>query len=182
MGTSKAYGGPASGLVPSFVDNPPPPTVPRPPVAPASAPSQPAQPGAPGTPVAPGAPGQQPAAPRPPDIGGAGTSFRGRAATSRGSPIPGAAVRWVGPWRAMYAAVRAVPGALAAGWGRPKWRPGDTRHRPRYPAVGARADATPAQPRQSGWTAGRGCFRGADGVHLSAGWRSRRRYRPPGHG
>lgn len=72
MGTSKAYGGPASGLVPSFVDNPPSPTVPRPPIAP----SQPAQPGVPGTPMAPGAPAQS-ADPRPPDTGGAGTSFRG---------------------------------------------------------------------------------------------------------
>lgn len=63
MGTSKAYGGPSNGLVPSFVDNPPPPTVPRPPVAPGSTSSKPAQPG-------------QPAAPRSPDTGGAG-SFRG---------------------------------------------------------------------------------------------------------
>lgn len=67
MGTSKAYGGPASGLVPSFVDNPPPPTVPRPQVAPVSAPSQADAPGTSG----------QSTVPRPADTGGAGTSFRG---------------------------------------------------------------------------------------------------------
>ncbi|MGP2979079.1 Qat anti-phage system associated protein QatB [Serratia marcescens] len=44
MGTSKAYGGPSNGLVPSFVDTPPAPTSPRPQpqVAPGSAPAQPA--------------------------------------------------------------------------------------------------------------------------------------------
>lgn len=34
MGTSKSYGGPTNGLVPSFVDNPPEPTLPLPSVAP----------------------------------------------------------------------------------------------------------------------------------------------------
>lgn len=50
MGTSKSYGGPASGLVPSFVDDPTPPTQPRPP---ATAPAAPNAPGAPGGPAAP---------------------------------------------------------------------------------------------------------------------------------
>ncbi|WP_338020337.1 Qat anti-phage system associated protein QatB [Rahnella perminowiae] len=35
MGTSKAYGGPATGLVPDFVDNPPEPTLPLPSASPA---------------------------------------------------------------------------------------------------------------------------------------------------
>lgn len=68
MGTSKAYGGPASGLVPSFVDDPVPPTMPRPPVAPSIAPQQPAQPA---TPVSPPNP-QRPLTPRLPDTSGAG--------------------------------------------------------------------------------------------------------------
>lgn len=38
MGTSKAYGGPANGLVPSFVDNPPEPTLARPPTQGAAGP------------------------------------------------------------------------------------------------------------------------------------------------
>lgn len=48
MGTSKGYGGPANGLVPSFVDDPPPPVRPRPPSV---QPAVPAAPGAPGTPT-----------------------------------------------------------------------------------------------------------------------------------
>lgn len=55
MGTSKGYGGPSSGLVPSFVDDPTPPTQPRPPV------TAPAAPGTPGAPTGPSSP--QPAAP-----------------------------------------------------------------------------------------------------------------------
>jgi hypothetical protein len=50
MGTSKSYGGPSSGLVPSFVDDPTPPTQPRPP---ATAPVAPNAPGAPGAPSLP---------------------------------------------------------------------------------------------------------------------------------
>lgn len=64
MGTSKAYGGPSNGLVPSFVDNPPPPTVPTPAVQPSSQPVQPATGIQSGT----GAP----ITPRVPDTGGSG--------------------------------------------------------------------------------------------------------------
>lgn len=63
MGTSKSYGGPSSGLVPSFVDDPTPPTQPRPP---ATAPVSPNAPGAPGGPSFP-QPGQ-PAAPAIPGV------------------------------------------------------------------------------------------------------------------
>lgn len=74
MGTSKGYGGPASGLVPSFVDDPTPPTQPRPP---ATAPAAPGAPGAPSSPqptqpVAPAAPGVPRAPPRP-DTRGTGS-------------------------------------------------------------------------------------------------------------
>lgn len=60
MGTSKGYGGPANGLVPSFVEDPPSPALPRPPAA---TPATPGVPGAPGTPGAPLAP--PPSAPAP---------------------------------------------------------------------------------------------------------------------
>lgn len=46
MGTSKGYGGPSSGLVPSFVNDPVPPVLPRPPVPPAL-PAFPENPGMP---------------------------------------------------------------------------------------------------------------------------------------
>ena len=58
MGTSKGYGGPSSGLVPSFVDDPAPPPQPRPPG------TTPAAPGTPGAPTSPASP--QPATPRTP--------------------------------------------------------------------------------------------------------------------
>ncbi len=54
MGTSKGYGGPASGLVPSWVDDPVPGVAPRPPAA------TPVVPVTPVTPVAPDVPGTQP--------------------------------------------------------------------------------------------------------------------------
>jgi hypothetical protein len=57
MGTSKGYGGPASGLVPSFVDDPLPPVRPRPPSV---------QPAGPAAPTAPGAPGAAPSLPQSP--------------------------------------------------------------------------------------------------------------------
>lgn len=60
MGTSKSYGGPANGLVPSFVDAPTTPALTRPPAPP---PLAPAAPGVPGTP---GAPADPPSAPKPP--------------------------------------------------------------------------------------------------------------------
>ncbi|WP_208950379.1 Qat anti-phage system associated protein QatB [Rahnella sp. ChDrAdgB13] len=44
MGTSKAYGGPATGLVPDFVDNPPEPTLPLPHTTQDVAPSSPVAP------------------------------------------------------------------------------------------------------------------------------------------
>lgn len=72
MGTSKGYGGPAGGLVPSFLNDPAPPVRPAP--APAAPPPEPAAPGAP-APQPPSAPPPQTAPPRP-DTSGAG-DFRG---------------------------------------------------------------------------------------------------------
>lgn len=79
MGTSKGYGGPSSGLVPSWVDDP------APGVAPAPAPAAPATPGTPGTPGQPGAPAPtrpQASAPRP-DTSGAGGLGGARGSFSR---------------------------------------------------------------------------------------------------
>lgn len=87
MGTSKGYGGPANGLVPSFVDAPASPVLPRPPVA---SPLIPATPNPPGTPTVLGAPpqGPRPAAPSPqrpaqPDTSGAGGLGPARRSFSR---------------------------------------------------------------------------------------------------
>ncbi|MGY3610694.1 MULTISPECIES: Qat anti-phage system associated protein QatB [unclassified Bradyrhizobium] len=96
MGTSKGYGGPANGLVPSFVDDPLPPARPRPPSI------QPALPGTPGGPAAPPSQPHSPAIPTTPasppggsplrpdrgagDFGGARSNFTRFARTgSRGS-------------------------------------------------------------------------------------------------
>lgn len=80
MGTSKGYGGPSSGLVPSWVDDPAPGVAPAP-AAPA--------PGAPGQAVGPGQPGahaqarpQSPTPPRP-DASGAGGLGGARGSFSR---------------------------------------------------------------------------------------------------
>lgn len=80
MGTSKGYGGPASGLVPSFVDDPTPPAQSRPPVTAPAGPRAPGSPNAPGTlgapPPPPSAPPTAPTAPRTrpgPDTRGAGS-------------------------------------------------------------------------------------------------------------
>lgn len=85
MGTSKGYGGPASGLVPSFVDDPAPPALPRPPVAPTTTPN-PGAPGVPGAPGGPAAPPQPTPAPRMPlrsDTSGAGDLSGARGSFSR---------------------------------------------------------------------------------------------------
>lgn len=77
MGTSKSYGGPTTGLVPSWVDDP----------APAGAPGtplSPIQPGIPGSPLNP--PGQPPAPPQTqpyPDTSGAGSLGGARGNFSR---------------------------------------------------------------------------------------------------
>lgn len=71
MGTSKGYGGPAGGLVPSFLNDPAPPALPG---APAVPPPGPAALGAP-APQSPATPAPQPTLPRP-DTSGAG-DFRG---------------------------------------------------------------------------------------------------------
>ncbi len=81
MGTSKGYGGPASGLVPSWVDDP------APGVAPGPAAPPPVAPGAPGAPANPN-PAQPDApppgvAPRQPDISGAGGLGGARGSFSR---------------------------------------------------------------------------------------------------
>jgi len=97
MGTSKAYSGPSSGLVPSFVDDPMPPTVPAPAVVPTMVPPPPTQPTAPTTPFAP--PGQP--APRQPDtagsgaLGGARSSFTRFARTGSSSSLGRAVSRYV---------------------------------------------------------------------------------------
>lgn len=70
MGTSKRYGGPAGGLVPSFLDDPPAPALAPPPSSPASQPGAPAAPGTPATQHAPARPSPAP------DTSGAG-DFRG---------------------------------------------------------------------------------------------------------
>ncbi len=74
MGTSKSYGGPTSGLVPSFVDDPTPPTQPRPPATAPAAPNAPAAPGGPSAPqpLAPAAP-TVPRTPPRPDTQGTGS-------------------------------------------------------------------------------------------------------------
>lgn len=77
MGTSKSYGGPTSGLVPSFVDDPTPPTQPRPPATAPAPPNAPAAPGGPSAPqptqpLAPAAP-TVPRTPPRPDTQGTGS-------------------------------------------------------------------------------------------------------------
>lgn len=101
MGTSKGYGGPASGLVPSFVDDPAPPAVRRPPVAPPATPN-------PGAPVAPDGPAARPRpAPAPPpmplrpdtrgagELSGARGSFSRFARTGSGSALGSALSNYV---------------------------------------------------------------------------------------
>lgn len=75
MGTSKCYGGPSSGLVPSFVDDPSPPTQPRPPAPAPTAPTAPGVPAPQSPPATPGTPRPQPR----PDTQGTGSlgSVRG---------------------------------------------------------------------------------------------------------
>jgi hypothetical protein len=80
MGTSKGYGGPSSGLVPSWVDDP------APGVAPAPAAPVPGTPGQPASPARPGAPAPtQPQIPTPPrpDTSGAGGLGGARGSFSR---------------------------------------------------------------------------------------------------
>ncbi len=73
MGTSKSYGGPGSGLVPSFLNDPSPPALPSAPIAPPVAPGAPGVPGIPSpSPSLPPAPTMPPR----PDTSGAG-DFRG---------------------------------------------------------------------------------------------------------
>lgn len=84
MGTSKGYGGPASGLVPSFVDDPTPPAQSRPPATAPAGPSTPASPNSPGAPAAP--PPAQPTAPRAPRTpSGPDTRGAGSLGAARGS-------------------------------------------------------------------------------------------------
>lgn len=80
MGTSKGYGGPSSGLVPSWVDDPAPGVAPAPAAPAPGTPGQPAGPGQPGAP-APARP-QAPAPPRP-DTSGAGGLGGARGSFSR---------------------------------------------------------------------------------------------------
>ena len=86
MGTSKSYGGPASGLVPSFVDSPASPVLSKPPVA---SPLIPATPSLPVTPTVPdGLPRPEPVSPAPPlpaqpDAGGTGGLGLARRSFSR---------------------------------------------------------------------------------------------------
>ncbi|WP_294293745.1 Qat anti-phage system associated protein QatB [uncultured Sphingomonas sp.] len=80
MGTSKGYGGPSSGLVPSWVDDPAPGVAPAPAAPVPGIPGQPAGPAQPGTP-APTQP-QTPTPPRP-DTSGAGGLGGARGSFSR---------------------------------------------------------------------------------------------------
>lgn len=120
MGTSKSYGGPGSGLVPSWVDDPSPPATP-PPGAPVS-PAAPVQPG-----QGDGAPGNQPVNPTPagqPDsagtsaYSGAKRKFSSFAKTGSSSSLGGAMRRYVqssgGPAKATrrMGAARATGGRL----------------------------------------------------------------------
>jgi len=97
MGTSKAYGGPASGLVPSFVDDPTPPAMPVPEVSPPTAPQPTTQPIDPMTTVA---PVLQPA-PQHSDMTGGGAlgsargSFTRFVRTGSTSSLGGAVARYV---------------------------------------------------------------------------------------
>jgi hypothetical protein len=79
MGTSKLYGGPANGLVPSFLNEPAQPTLPVP-TAPPAAPGAPTTPGTPGAPP-PASP--RPAQPLPPDMSGVGDLRGARTSFSR---------------------------------------------------------------------------------------------------
>lgn len=82
MGTSKGYGGPSSGLVPSWVDDPAPGVAAAPAPAP-GAPITPTTPGTPGQPAARGSPAR-PQAPIPqPDTSGAGGLRGARGSFSR---------------------------------------------------------------------------------------------------
>jgi hypothetical protein len=98
MGTSKAYGGPASGLVPSFVDDPMPPAMPAPAIIPPMGPQPATQPADPASPVA--APTAQPVQ-RQPDstgsgmLGGARGGFSRFARTGSSSSLGKAVARYV---------------------------------------------------------------------------------------
>lgn len=86
MGTSKRYGGPASGLVPSFVDDPTPPARPRPPVTAPMVPGAPTAPSVPGAPPSHQPPPASPSAPRTPprpDTRGTGSLGGARAGFTR---------------------------------------------------------------------------------------------------
>lgn len=80
MGTSKPYGGPANGLVPSWADDPAPGVAPGPTTPPPTTPGAPGASGAP-NPAQPGAP--RPGAPRQPDTSGAGGLGGARGSFSR---------------------------------------------------------------------------------------------------
>lgn len=124
MGTSKSYGGPSSGLVPSFVDDPTPPTQPRPP---ATAPTAPGTPGAPGgpsspQPMQPAVPGAPRTTPRPDtrgtgSLGGARGSFTRFARTGSRSSLGSALSNYVrnGTGGARRAARRMGSSRAAAG-------------------------------------------------------------------
>lgn len=98
MGTSKGYGGPSSGLVPSWVDDPAPGVAPAPAAPAPGSPGQPAGPGQPGAPAP-----AQPQAPTPPrpdasgagGLGGARGSFSRFARTGSRSALGGALSNYV---------------------------------------------------------------------------------------
>lgn len=100
MGTSKGYGGPSSGLVPSWVDDPAPGVAPAPAPAP-GAPITPTTPGTPGQPAAPGSPARPQAPASQPDtseaggLGGARGSFSRFARTGSRSALGSALSNYV---------------------------------------------------------------------------------------
>lgn len=82
MGTSKGYGGPATGLVPSWVDDPAPGSAPGP-AQPTASPGQPGELGSPANPAPQVAPPAAPRAPSRPDTSGAGSLGGARGSFSR---------------------------------------------------------------------------------------------------
>ena len=92
MGTSKGYGGPRSGLVPSWVDDPAPGIVP--PSPPTAAPFGPTDPSAPGPPIAPRMPPQLDTSGAGP-LSGARNGFSRFAGTGSGSALGGALSNYV---------------------------------------------------------------------------------------
>lgn len=116
MGTSKSYGGPGSGLVPSWADDPAPPATPPAGATPPVAPGQPAAPANP-----PGSPASPPSQPAQPDTAGTGAysgakrKFSAFARNGSASSLGGAMRRYVRSSGGPAKAARRMGAARAAG-------------------------------------------------------------------